>query len=45
MEKAKLEIERLNKEEANGVHSNSNGQVDEVTAGVKDVSIDDKQKS
>ncbi|KAF4513380.1 hypothetical protein G6O67_000656 [Ophiocordyceps sinensis] len=43
IEKAKLEIERLEKEEANGV--NGSDKVDDVTAGVKDVSIADKDAS
>ncbi|PHH85125.1 hypothetical protein CDD83_865 [Cordyceps sp. RAO-2017] len=45
IEKAKTEIERLEKEEANGV--NGGDKVDDVTAAVKDASLasDDKQDS
>ncbi|PNY28384.1 Uncharacterized protein TCAP_01690, partial [Tolypocladium capitatum] len=43
IEKAKKEIERLDKEESNGV--NGSDKVDEVTAGVKDASLAEKQES
>ncbi|POR31907.1 Uncharacterized protein TPAR_07886, partial [Tolypocladium paradoxum] len=43
IEKAKKEIEKLDKEESNGV--NGSDKVDEVAAGVKDASIAEKQES
>ncbi|KJZ79237.1 hypothetical protein HIM_01388 [Hirsutella minnesotensis 3608] len=43
IEKAKLEIERLEKEESNGV--NGGDKVDEISEGVKDASLAEKQES